>query len=91
MVNTAPPTTTTTHQHPPERLQRPTNCTSRFNCATMAQVIAAQVIIPVWLTKKLPSFLGVLVTPRIGFKWSLMAELGIPTVTYQPTYILVVV
>lgn len=57
----------------------------------MAQVIAAQVIIPVWLTKKLPSFLGVLVTPRIGFKWSLMAELGIPTVSYQPRYILVVV
>ena len=32
------------------------------------------VIIPVWLAERLPSFLGLLVNPRIRFKWSLMHD-----------------
>jgi len=45
------------------------------------------VIIPVWLAKRLPSFLGLLAKPKIRFKWSLMAELGIQIASYWPRYI----
>jgi len=45
------------------------------------------VIIPVWLAKRPPLFPGLLVKPKIGFKRSLMAELGIQIVSYQPRYI----
>jgi len=45
------------------------------------------VIILVWLAKRPPSFLGLLVKPKIRFKQSLMAELGIQIVSYWPRYI----
>jgi hypothetical protein len=37
----------------------------------------------VWLAKMPPSFPGLLVKPKIGFKRNLMAVLGIQTVSYQ--------